>query len=142
MVPMKAILPTPVHESYQRHRRQRTTQIILPVVLGTLLFVGLVVLINVGAWGYNGDVGRWSAIATMWISIPVCLMGFVFLALLGGMIYLMGRLLGVAPTYTGKAQDFVHKLAIRIRLIADKLVKPIISVNGFGATIKALLGRK
>lgn len=142
MVTMKAILPQPVHESYNRHRKQRTTQIILPVVLGTLLFVGLVVLVNVGTWGYNGDVGRWSAIATMWISIPVCLMGFVFLALLGGMIYLMGRLLGVAPTYTGKAQDFVHKLAIRIRLIADKLVKPVISVNGFGATIKALLGRK
>lgn len=142
MVTMKAILPQPVHESYNRHRKQRTTQIILPVVLGTLLFVGLVVLVNVGTWGYNGDVGRWSAIATMWISIPVCLMGFVFLALLGGMIYLMGRLLGIAPTYTGKAQDFVHKLAIRIRLIADKLVKPVISVNGFGATIKALLGRK
>ena len=139
---MKAVLPKPVHESYTRHRKQRTTQIILPVVLGTLLFVGLVVLVNVGTWGYNGDVGRWAAIATMWISIPVCLMGFVFLALLGGMIYLMGRLLGVAPTYTGKAQDFVHRLAIRIRLIADKVVKPVISVNGFGATIKALLGRK
>ena len=142
MVAMKAVLPKPVHESYNRHRRQRTTQIILPVVLGALLFVGLVVLINISAWGYNGDVGRWAAIATMWISIPVCLMGFVFLALLGGIIYLMGRLLGVVPTYTGKAQDFVHKLAIRIRRIADAIVKPIISLNGTGATIKALLGRK
>ncbi|HSL27813.1 MAG TPA: hypothetical protein VK900_01335 [Anaerolineales bacterium] len=139
---MKAVLPKPVHESYNRHRRQRTTQIILPVVLGALVFMGLVVLVNIGTWSYNGDVGRWAAIATMWISIPVCLMGFVFLALLGGLVYLMGRLLGVAPTYTGKAQDFVHKLAIRIRLVADKAAKPVISINGFGATIKALLGRK
>ena len=139
---MKAVFPEPVHESYNRHRKQRTTQIILPVVLGALLFVGLVVLINIGTWSYNGDVGRWAAIATMWISIPVCLMGFVFLALLGGLIYLMGRLLGVMPSYTGKAQDFVHRLAIRIRLIADKVVKPIIALNGYGATIKALLGRK
>lgn len=139
---MKAVIPKPVHESYNRHRKQLTSQIVLPVVLGTLLFFGLVVLVNVGAWGASGDVGRWAAIATMWISIPICLMGFVFLALVGGMIYLMGRLLGVAPVYTGRAQEVVHKLAIRIRLLADKLVKPIIAMNGFGATMKALLGRK
>jgi energy-coupling factor transporter transmembrane protein EcfT len=142
IVTMKAVLPQPVHESYKRHRSQRTVQIILPVVLAALLFVALVVLINIATFGYNGDAGRWAAISTMWISIPVCLMGFVFLALLVGMVYLLGRLLGVAPTYTGKAQDFVHILAIRIRRAADVAAKPIISLNGFGATIKALLGRK
>lgn len=114
----------------------------MPVVLAALLFIGLVVLVNIATFSYNGDVGRWAAISTMWISIPICLMGFVFLILLGGMIYLLGRLLGVAPVYTGKAQDFVHKLSIRIRRIADTVVKPIISVNGFGASIKAFLGRK
>lgn len=139
---MKAILPEPVHESYNRHRKQRTTQIILPVVLAVLLCIGMVVLISIATFSWNGDVGRWAAISTIWISVPVCLMGFVFLALTGGMVYLMGRLLGVAPRYTGRAQNFVHKLAIRIRRAADMAAKPIISVNGFGATIKTLLGRK
>ena len=139
---MKATLPEPVHESYKRHRKQRTSQILLPVILAAVLFVGLIVLVNIATFGYNGDVGRWAAISTMWISIPVCLMGFVFLILVVGMVYLMGRLLGVAPTYTLKAQNFVRKLAIRIRLIADKIVQPVFAVNGFGATIKALLGRK
>ena len=136
------MLPKPVHESYNRYRRQRTIQILLPVVLAGILFVGLVVLVNIATFSYNGDVARWAAISTIFISIPVCLMGLVFLALVGGMVYLMGRLLGIAPTYTGKAQDFVHKLAIRIRRAADMLAKPVISVNGLGATIKALLGRK
>ena len=139
---MKAVLPEPVHESYRRHRKQRTRQIILPIVLVAVLFLAAVVLINVATFGGNGDVGRWAAISTIWISIPVCLMGLVFLAITGGMVYLMGRLLGVAPTYTGKAQDFVHKLEIRIRRFADTTVKPVFAVNGFGATIKALLGRK
>jgi len=139
---MKAVLPKPVHESYKRHRKQRTGQIILPVLLAALLFIGLVVLINIATFGYNGDVGRWAAISTIWISIPVCIMGFVFLALLVGMVYLFGRLLGVAPTYTGQAQNFVHKLAIRIRRAADMTVRPIISLNAFGATIKTFLGRK
>ena len=142
MAKMKAVLPQPVHESYKRHRRQRTSQIILPVALAALVFIGLIVLVNIATFAYNGDVARWGAIATIWISIPVCLMGFVLLALLGGMVYLLGRLLGIAPTYTGKTQDFVHKLAIRIRRIADASVKPIIALNGYGATIKALLGRK
>ena len=139
---MKAVLPEPVHESYRRHRKQRTSQILLPIVLTALLFVAMVVLVNLATFRDNGDVGRWAAISTIWIVIPVCIMGFVFLALLGGLVYLMGRLLGIAPTYTGKAQDFVHKLAIRIRLAADMVVKPIFAINGFGATIKALLGRK
>jgi hypothetical protein len=139
---MKAELPKPVHESYLRHRKQRTGQIILPVVLAAILFIALIVLVNIATFRDNGDVGRWAAISTMWIVIPACIMGFVFLALLGGLIYLLGRLLGVAPTYTGKAQDFVHKLAIRIRRAADMTAKPIIAVNSYGATLKALLGRK
>jgi hypothetical protein len=59
-----------------------------------------------------------------------------------GLVYLLGRLLNIAPTYTGLAQDFVNKLAIRIRLAADKLVKPVIFVDSVGASINRLLGRK
>jgi hypothetical protein len=102
----------------------------------------MVVLVNIATFRDNGDVGRWAAVSTIWIAIPVCIMGFLFLALVGGMVYLMGRLLGVAPVYTGKAQDFIHKLAIRIRRAADATVKPVFAVNGVGATIKALFGRK
>lgn len=139
---MKAVLPKPVHESYKRHRKQVTSQIILPMVLVAILFIGLVVLINIATFRDNGDVARWAAISTMWIAIPIFMMGFVFLALLVGIIYLLARLLGIAPVYTGKAQDLVHKLAIRIRLAADAIVKPIIKLDSFGATIKALLGMK
>lgn len=139
---MKAVLPEPVYESYKKYRKQRTTQILLPIVLAALLFIAAIVLVNLATFRGNGDVGRWAAISTMWIAIPVCIMGLVFLALLGGLVYLMGRLLGIAPRYTGKAQNFVHKLAIRIRRAADITVKPVFAVNGFGATIKALFGRK
>lgn|SRR5574339_27367 len=139
---MKAELPQPVHESYRRHRQQRTAQIILPVVLMGIVFIAIVVLVIMAAASGTGDVARWAAVSTIWIAIPTCLMAFVLLALLWGLVYLMGKLLGAAPTYTGKAQDFVHKLAIRIRRLADALAKPVITLNGYGATLKALLGRK
>lgn len=139
---MKSVLPKPIHESYLRHRRQRTTQIILPVALAVLLCIAMIVLINIATFQQNGDVGRWAAISTMWIALPVFIMGLVFLALLVGIIYLLARLLGIAPTYTSKAQDFVRRLAIRIQRIADVTVKPVVYLDGVGASIKALLGRK
>jgi hypothetical protein len=139
---MKAELPKPVHESYLRHRKQRTGQIMLPVVLAAILFIGSVVLVNVATFRDNGDVARWAAISTIWIVIPIMVASLIFLAVLAGIIYLLARLLGIAPYYTGKAQDFVHKLAVRIRRAADMSVKPIIALNSYGATIKALLGRK
>jgi hypothetical protein len=139
---MKAIPPKPVHESYKRHRQQLMTQIILPMLLSALVFVASIVLISMATFGGNGDVARWGAIATMWLASHVFVLEFVFLALLAGIIYLLGRLLGIAPLYTGKAQDFVQKIMIRIRLLADKLVKPVIFWDSVGASINRLIGRK
>ena len=139
---MKATIPRPVHVSYQRHRRQLALQIILPVVLFAILIVALIVLVNIATFRDGGDVGRWAAISTIWIVIPIMIAGFIFLALLTGIIYLLKRLLQITPLYTGQAQDFVHKIAIRIRRAADASVKPVIFLDSIGAMIKRLLGRK
>lgn len=139
---MREELPKPIHASYQRHRRQRTTQIILPVVLAVLLCVAMVILINLATFQWNGDVGRWAAVSTIWIVMPMIVAGLLFFVLLAGMIYLLVRLLGILPTYTGKAQDFVHMLALRVRGLADASVKPVISLSGLSASLRALLGRK
>ena len=139
---MKAVLPKPVHESYKRHRRQLTIQIILPVVIAILLCIAMVVLVNIATFRENGDVARWAAISTIWIVAPIMVASLIFLLVLAGLVYLLGRLLNITPTYTGLAQDFVHKLMIRIRLAADALVKPIIFVDSIGASINRLLGRR
>ena len=139
---MKAVLPKPVHESYQRHRRQLISQILLPIVIAALLFVAMIVLINVATFRSNGDVARWAAISTLWIVIPIMIVSLIFLAVLVGLVYLMKRLLNITPVYTGMAQDLVHKLMIRIRLLADQLVKPVIFWDSVGASINRLVGRK
>ena len=139
---MKAIIHQPVHESYKRHRKQLTSQIILPIVLAALLFIALVVLLNIATFRDNGDVGRWAAVSTIWISIPIIIMALVFLAVLGGIVYLLIRLLQIAPIYTAKAQDFAYRVAGYARRAADAAAKPFIFLDGIGAGIKALLGRK
>lgn len=138
---MKAQLPHPEHYSYKLHRKQRNTQIILPVVLGTLLMIGMVVLISLVTFRSNGDVGRWAAISTMWIIVPILLAGLISLVILIGLIYLMALALGALPYYTGMAQDYVYMARSYIIRGADMAAKPVIALGGFIENVKAFLER-
>jgi len=138
---MKAQLPHPEHYSYQLHRRQRNTQIILPMVISSLVLIGLIVLISLATFNSNGDVGRWAAISTIWIVIPILLAGLIVLVILIGLIYLMARALGALPHYTGIAQNYVYMARTYIIRAADMAVKPIISLGGWLETVKAFFER-
>lgn len=139
---MKANIPQPVHESYLKHRKDRTWKIIIPVVVSMVLCLGLVVVVNIATFQWGGDVARWAAISTMWIAIPTMFGMLVFLALLGGMIFLLAKLLNLLPTYTGKAQDIFYKIEGYAQRFADAAAKPIISINSIGAGINRFLGRR
>ena len=138
---MKAQLPHPEHYSYQLHRRQRNLQIILPVVLSSLVLIGMVVLISFATFKSDGDVSRWAAISTIWIIIPTLIAGLIVLAILIGLIYLMARALGALPHYTGIAQDYVYIARSYIIRGADMVVKPVIAFEGFIERVKALFER-
>lgn len=138
---MKPQLPIREHYSYQQHRKQRLTQIILPMVIVVLLMIGLIVLISLATFNSGGDVGRWAAISTIWIIIPIMFAGLILLALLIGLIYLMARALGALPYYTGIAQDYVYIARGYIIRAADMAVKPVIALNGYLENILAFFGR-
>jgi hypothetical protein len=131
----------PEHYSYQRHRKQRNLQIILPVMLSALALVGMIVLISFATFKSGGDVGRWAAISTIWIIIPALLAGLVVLVILIGLIYLMARALGVLPHYTGIAQDYVYIARSHIIHGADMVVKPVIALEGLIERVKAFFER-
>jgi heme/copper-type cytochrome/quinol oxidase subunit 2 len=134
---MKAKLPQPVHESYKRHRKELMWQIILPMVLTVLLFIALIVVINIATFNNNGDVARWAAISIIWIVIPIMIGLLILIALLGGLVYLMKRLLGITPTYTGMAQDYVHLAFGYVKRASEAIVKPVLQLNGILASINA-----
>ncbi|MCC6499173.1 MAG: hypothetical protein IT313_02780 [Anaerolineales bacterium] len=138
---MKAKIPQPVHESYKRHRREMAWQIIFPVALAALLFVALIALINIAAFNQGGDVARWAAVSTIWIVVPVLIVGFIVLIVLAALIYLMKRVLGVTPTYTGIAQEYVHKAALYVRRGTDMAIKPVLFLDGIGASVKRFFGK-
>jgi hypothetical protein len=132
----KAKLPQPVHESYLRHRKQWTWQIILPVALAALLCIVLIVLINIATFRDNGDVARWAAVSTIWIVVPIMIGMLLLLVLLGGLIFLLAKLLGVTPRYTGLAQDYVYKAAETIKRALDAVVNRVIGFQGTLASVR------
>jgi hypothetical protein len=138
---MKAQLPHPSHYSYQVHRRQVVRQIILPVVLAALVMIAMIVLISFATFTQGGDVGRWAAISTMWILIPIMVAGILVLAILIGLIYLLALALGHLPHYSAIAQDYVFKARGYIMRAANLVVKPVFAFGDLLENIKAFLGR-
>jgi len=131
----------PAHYSYLKHRNQVMRQIILPVALSALVLVGIVVWVSYATFNQGGDVGRWAAISTIWVVIPMLLGGLVVLAILGGLIYGMARLLGALPYYTGIAQDYIFIARGYIIRGANMVVKPINALNDWLQTAKAFFER-
>jgi Na+-driven multidrug efflux pump len=125
----KLPVPQPERESYLKHRRDATRQIILPIVLVTILFAAIAVLTGVAATGGSPNVSLWADIATIWVVIPLMLMMVVVTALLAGIIYGLTRLLKVSPRYTGQAQVYVFWLSAKINLWLNKLTDPVLETK-------------
>jgi hypothetical protein len=139
---MKAQLPKPVHESYLKHRKDLAWKIIFPVALSSVLCIVLIVFINIATFRGGGDVARWGAISTMWIAIPTMIGLLIVFALLGGMVYLLARLLNITPNYTAMAQDFFYKIEGYAKRGADAVANQIISINSIGASINRFFGKR
>jgi len=138
---MKATIPQHVHESYKRHRKEVVWQIILPMVLTFVLFIALIVLISFSTFRDGGDVERWAAISTIWIVIPIMISLLIVTALLGGLVYLMMKLLHITPTYTSMAQDYVYIAQGYIRRATEAIIQPVLQLNGILASIIAFFER-
>ncbi len=132
---MKAKLPQPVHESYLRHRKELTWQIVLPLALTFVVFIAVIVLISLATFRDNGDVARWAAVSTIWIVVPIMIGLLIFLALMIGIVYLLARLLNITPTYTGMAQDYVYLAAGYIKRGLDAVVNRAIAFQSVLASV-------
>ena len=138
---MKANIPQPVHASYQQHRRDLRWKIILPVALSALLCIALTVLVYLATFQWGGDVERWAAISTIWLTIPAIFILLISLVIHAGLIYLLAKLLNILPVYSGKAQDISYKIEAQARRFADAVAKPFIFINSIGASINRILDR-
>lgn len=139
---MKTSLPhrrRPNHPSYQLHRKQVWTQILLPILLATLVLIAAIVMTSVATFRDGGDVARWAAIATMWLTLPVMFAGLVFLILLIALIYLLARLTGLIPPYSNRAQRIFHRIEGGAKRIGEMARRPVLFLQELGNLLRVSL---
>jgi hypothetical protein len=125
----EAFLPT--HPSYRKHRRDVIRQILLPMILVTLVGVGLAALSIYGAVFNHAGVSLWADISLIWLIIPMMFLALVILVLVSGMVYGLAKLLGAAPRYTGLAQHYALWLNTQIVLWTEKIIQPVLSLKAW-----------
>jgi len=120
----------PVHYSYVKHRQDVNRQIILPMAFVVVMVIVLMALI-IFAFQSGGDVGKWAAIAIIWMVIPFMALMLGVLVVSWGLVYLLGRLQQVSSRYTSLAQTYVLFFNARIILWTDKIIQPVLQIKAW-----------
>ncbi|GAB4501903.1 MAG: hypothetical protein Fur0035_14470 [Anaerolineales bacterium] len=126
----KPPVPQPQRESLLNHRRQVTRQIVLPLGLATLAALALTVWAGVAAFS-GGSATRGAAIAIIWLAIPAMLGMLILLALLAAAVYGLAKLLGVAPRYTGLAQQYTLRYTAYIQQYVKQFTSALIRLSAW-----------
>jgi len=134
--------------SIHRHHRDRTWQILVPIVFGFLLIIaaGVFVILTASGTTSGASVSQWADISSIWLILPVIMFALFGILVLVALIFLMAKLLNILPFYTNLVQQYAGLITARINLATRKVVNPVFSarsvragVNGF---FTALLGLK
>ncbi len=130
-------MPPADHPSYQRHRRQLWTQVLLPIIGAAVIFAALTYLTLRAAFATGGDVARWAAISTIWLVLPVIVGGLILLAILGTAIFLLANLSGFILPYSYRAQRAFYRIEYGTKRMAVMVHRPILLVQGMLSVVKS-----
>lgn len=121
--------PLADHPSYQRHRKQIWTQILLPILIAALVFVAFIIVTSLATFRGHGDVNRWASISIIWLILPVMIVGLILLVLFMALIYLMARIRVMIPPYSSQAQWFVYRIEAYVKHYALMFRKPTLALK-------------
>lgn len=117
------------------HSRQKLWQIIFPLILGVILALVFGVLAGLAQ---SDSASRWADISLIFLLIPVMVVSVLFLAILAALVYLMIRVLRFVPPVALKVQNVFAQVEQRIRTGSNLAVEPILRVQSWLASLRAL----
>ncbi len=129
----KFILPERNPKTHAAHRKQVRWQITLPLVIGCLIIALASAGVIWSAVDANPDLSRWSDISLMWLILPALFLALIPLAVVGGLTFLVSKLLGVLPGYTRLVQDAFVNLESKMLKVSDALVAPSLKLKSWAA---------
>jgi Na+/H+ antiporter NhaC len=122
-------------EAEQKHHREVLLQITLPLIIFVLIILALAVFAATGA---PGNVSRWASVSLIWLLVPMILLAFIFLIILGGLAFGVTRLIGILPEYAHKVQDIFDRIGDLVKQGSDAAVEPFLRVQSFLASVQAV----
>jgi len=128
--------PNPIHQ------RQVFWQVWLPLVVFLLVFLGLCVLAILLTSQGSAVATQWAALSTIVVLIPTCLAGLFSFLILGVGIFISDKAIRGLPGLTYQVQLFARRLSSITRYYSDRLVSPVINVNGKWAGLSSLFKPK
>jgi hypothetical protein len=130
------------HPSYRRHRRQIWTQILLPVLLAVALVIAAIVAASLATFQRGGDPGRWVAVSTIWLAIPLLLAGLMAMVVLAAGAFLLGRVTGILPEYSLKAQTAAQRVESSVKRGGEMIRQPQLAIRSLVNGVRRRLPRK
>jgi len=124
------------------HQRQVFWQVWLPLVVFLLVFLGLCVLAILLTSQGSAVATQWAALSTIVVLIPACLTGLFTFLILGVGIFISDKAIRGLPGLTYQVQLFARRLSSITRYYSDRLVSPVINVNGKWAGLASLFKPK
>ena len=118
------------------------TQILLPILLTAVIFIAMIVLTSVATFRDHGDVARWAAISTIWLVLPLLLVGLMVIAISFGLVYLLARLIGLLPPYSHLAQRYIDRAGGYVKRGAEFVVRPVLFADMLKSQIQKSLKRE
>lgn len=106
-------------ESTLRHRRESFWQIVLPVVLVALIFIGIVIALYITQGAAGVSVAADYSLAL--VILPSCMTGLILFAITGGLIFGIAWLVQRIPQYTHTAQRGMNSVYTTVDKFTDQL---------------------
>jgi hypothetical protein len=140
---MSTFDPTPYRPrnpvTHQRHKRETRLQIMLPILLGTVIIVGIGILITLRA--SIPAASKMADISLIWLIMPASLFTLIGAIVVGGLAYLVIRLVAILPYQFYRLMDLLLRLHRLVVQVSDKLTAPVIKVMVWKASYDRLRQR-
>lgn len=125
-------------QTRRRHRIEVWWQIAVPLLLAIALVFGGAYLVGVNE---TGNAERLAQIAMMLLSIPLLLIGLIFLTLFAALIYVLGRAIRWIPPRSLRVQRAVQRFSRATVRLADVAAEPLIQIESAAGAVRHALGR-
>jgi amino acid transporter len=124
-------------KTHKDHKRETFWQITFPLVLGVIFVLILAILTFMAATG-NGRIVQSADAALIFLIIPLMLFTLISSIILAAIAFGIIKLNSTLPLYSKQLQDVLIRVRQQVQIGSDKSVEPILKIQSFFASLKAL----